>query len=269
MPFQRGETEDGVDTSISIVIPVFNEGPNVASLMRELEAVMGSLGRKWQVIWVNDGSTDDTLKELQQLNPTHAYVIHKAKRNGQSSALLDGLIASRGATIVTLDGDGQIDPADIPALLTALDKADFAIGWRRTRQDDLSKRIFSRLANQVRNVITCSKLPDSGCSLRAFRRHILADLFPISSLHRFLPTIFELSGRRTAVVPVRHRPRVHGVSKYGVIDRIISPLLVCLWLRCWFELNKGLGKRFSTFRKPICTRMDSRAESNTPPSSLT
>jgi glycosyltransferase involved in cell wall biosynthesis len=150
---------------------------------------------------------------------------------GQSAALWAGFSASRGQTIVTLDGDGQNDPADIPALVRELAAADLVIGCRRPRQDPLSKRLFAGMANAARNWLTGSRIPDSGCGLRAMRREVLACLVPFDGMHRFVPTLAEMAGLRVRSIDVRHRARRSGRSKYGILDRVAGPLLDCLMLR--------------------------------------
>lgn len=219
--------------NLSIIVPVHNEGECIGRLMSELSVMLDSMKGSHEVIWVNDGSTDATGEVLARIEATdtRVRVIAHQHREGQSSALWDGLTAAQGEILVTIDGDGQNDPADIPMLLAALENADFVLGWRRERRDPLVKRVFSATANWARNVITGSRLPDSGCALRAFRRSFVGDVIPFRSLHRFLPTLAELRGLKVKVVQVRHRPRSQGRSKYGVFDRIIEPLAVCLWLK--------------------------------------
>jgi len=231
---------------ISVVIPVFNEAGNVGPLMLELvEALVsiqdphpgplpGGEGEcEWEVIWVDDGSTDDTRGDLLALQERHEWlrVIGLERRCGQSAALWTGLHAARGETIVTLDGDGQNDPADIPQLLAALETADLVIGCRRQRRDSLATRLFARAANAARNLLTASQIPDSGCGLRAMRREVLSCLIPFDGMHRFIPTLAEIGGLRVRSIDVAHRPRSRGRSKYGIWDRLVGPLLDCLMLR--------------------------------------
>ncbi len=183
--------------------------------------------------WVDDGSGDGTRDELARLLARHPEVraLALTEHRGQSAALWAGLTAAQGRTIVTLDGDGQNDPADIPRLLAALESADLVIGCRRQRRDPLTKRVFARLANAARNLLTGSRLPDSGCGLKTMRREVLACLLPFDGMHRFLPTLVEIGGWRVRSVDVNHRPRSRGRSKYGVWGRLIGPLLDCLMLR--------------------------------------
>jgi dolichol-phosphate mannosyltransferase len=217
---------------LSIVIPVHNEQGAIAQLVNEIEKEL--FGMRWELICVDDGSIDRTLDVLREIagRLPQLQVLHLDRQYGQSAALWRGLKATRGRIIVTLDGDGQNDPANIPILLAELDSADFVIGWRRERNDPWSKRIFSCLANYLRRLFTRSKIPDSGCSLRAFRREVISDIIPLRSLHRFLPTMLEMAGKRIRFVPVNHRSRSSGRSKYGFLDRLAAPIFDFILLQC-------------------------------------
>jgi len=216
-----------------VLVPVFNEGGNVGALAGELRAALALTGLEAETIWVDDGSTDGTLAELRAATQgdATARVSHHGSRCGQSAALWAGFQVAKGAIIATLDGDGQNDPADIPAMLSALATADMVIGFRKHRKDSLMKRAFARVANFVRKMLTGSRLPDSGCGLRIFRRHVLYSFLPFDGMHRFLPTMAEIAGLRVVSLDVNHRPRTKGESKYGILDRTIGPLLDCLMLR--------------------------------------
>jgi len=218
---------------LSIVIPVFNEAGNIRPLMDELIAVLGAADAEAELIWVDDASDDGTGDELKSLLALHerVRVICLPRRSGQSLALWTGICLTRGDTIITLDGDGQNDPADIPRLLSALDSADMVVGYRARRRDPLAKRFFGRVANQVRNLLTRSQLPDSGCGLKAFKRNVLRAFIPFDGMHRFLPTLAEVAGFRVVSIAVRHRTRQQGTSKYGIRERLVGPLLDCLMLR--------------------------------------
>ncbi|MEX2175806.1 MAG: glycosyltransferase family 2 protein [Pirellulaceae bacterium] len=219
--------------ALSLVIPVFNEAGNVAPLMVEVAQVLHATDAAWEVLFVDDASTDGTLAELRTLagGQGSVRVLSLARQAGQSLALWAGLRAALGSSIVTLDGDGQNDPRDIPRLLAALDSADMVVGFRKRRCDPLVKRLFAGLANLARNFLTGSRLPDSGCGLRAFRRELLDCFLPFDGLHRFLPTMAEMAGYRVKSLEVNHRPRRRGRSKYGILDRLAGPLLDCLMLR--------------------------------------
>lgn len=227
----------GID--ISIVIPVRNECGNVNPLMVEIACVMRKLGWSFEVIWIDDASDDTSPLELGHIHIEYpeAAVITLAKRSGQSAALWSGLLSTKGEFIVTMDGDGQNDPHDIPRLLQELSACDLVVGHRLKRKAPLGKRLFSYYANFGRNLITGSRIPDSGCALRAFRREIVNDLIPFRGLHRFLPTIAENAGRRVRIVEVNDRPRTRGKSKYRVLDRAIVSLLDCAMLR-WMKWRK-------------------------------
>jgi len=224
------------DHLLSLVIPVHNEAGNVTvlldALLLVLAAPLSPTVRAWEVIWVDDGSTDRTTDELiaAAAGNDRMRILRLPRRCGQSAALWTGLSAARGEVIVTLDGDGQNDPADIPRLLEALERADMVVGHRVRRHDRLGKRAFAWLANGLRNWLTGSQIPDSGCGLKAFRREVAASFLPFEGLHRFLPTMAEIAGYRVLSIRVNHRPRKRGRSKYGVLDRLIGPLLDCLML---------------------------------------
>jgi dolichol-phosphate mannosyltransferase len=239
------------DQLLSLLIPVHNEAGSVEPLARELQAQLPATGLAWEILWIDDGSTDGTAAALESLLASwlkgalpsaaiHLRVLRLARRSGQSAALWTGLSAARGQIIVTLDGDGQNDPADIPRLIEVLDRADMVVGQRVRRQDGLGKRVFARLANGLRNWLTGSQIPDSGCGLKAFRREVVASFLPFEGFHRFLPTMAEIAGYRVLSLPVNHRPRRQGRSKYGLVDRLIGPLLDCLML-CWLK-KRRLGE---------------------------
>lgn len=209
----------------------------MTNLMQEIVQVLDS--RDFEVIWVDDASTDGTIDELAEFTQRfpQARVIRLSARGGQSLALWKGLQNARGYKMVTLDGDGQNDPKDMLRLLDELRDFEFVIGWRKQRMDRLSKRLFSCFANFSRNLITRSQIPDSGCALRAFHRDVISDLIPFHGLHRFLPTLAEIAGRRVRVIEVNCRPRERGKSKYGVFDRLCIPLLDCLML-AWLKIRR-------------------------------
>lgn len=222
---------------VSIVIPVHNEGSNILPLMNEINDCLQSLRIAFEVIWIDDASSDNTQQVLKEIEARYRNIssICLPTRSGQSAAIWRGLAAVRGKVIVTMDGDGQNDPKDIARLLEALVDADLVVGWRKVRRDSVLKRSFSISANFFRNIVTGSDIQDSGCSLRAFRCDLIPTLIPFHGLHRFLPTLAEISGRRIKVVATEHRVRKHGVSKYGTVSRGIISIVDCMalgWLKC-------------------------------------
>jgi glycosyltransferase involved in cell wall biosynthesis len=216
---------------LSMVVPVYNEEGSLRELVAELEpvvrgivrAVPGSTGDEYEILFVDDGSTDGSpavLAELERGNPR--FSVWRLDRNhGLSSALHAGFNRARGALVGTLDADLQNDPKDLPKLVQAIrDGADMACGWRRDRQDPWVKRASSRVANWWRNRKTGSTIHDVTCPLKVFRREVREVFFPFHGLHRFLPTLAEMAGHKVVEIPVNHRPRKHGSSKYGVWNRV-------------------------------------------------
>lgn len=211
--------------AVSVVVPVYNEVDSVRPLATELLAV-SELG---EILFVNDGSKDGTAAALDQLASEHPRlrVHHQPQNAGQSAAMYAGFHAAGGDILVCLDGDGQNDPADIPKLLAALGEAgvDVVCGRRAKRRDSWSRRVGSRWANRVRNWVTRDGVADTGCSLKAFRRHCLGDLPALDGMHRFMPAYFALRGRRIVQIDVNHRPREHGQSKYTNLSRLPRTVL--------------------------------------------
>lgn len=207
---------------ISIVVPVFNEADNVLPLAREVAAAMERQARPFELVFVDDASTDDTWERIQEacrLDP-HVRGLKHARNAGQSAALWTGIQATHTPIIATLDGDLQNDPADIPALLKELEKCDFVCGARTKRQDTWLRRVSSRVARRARKLALKADFRDTGCAMRVFKRSALEGVFPFNGWHRFLPILVHGAGARTLEVPVNHRPRVAGVSKYGMWNRL-------------------------------------------------
>lgn len=205
--------------AISVVIPAYNEGGNIAPLVTSVAGVLDSLGQSYEIIVVNDGSTDGTAAEIGAVagSTPECRELRLAQRSGQANALLAGLRSTRGGFIVTLDGDGQNDPSDIPALLAAVQsgQADLACGWRVDRHDSTMRRWMSRAANGVRRFILRDGVHDSGCQLRAFRREVCTAFEPMELMQSFVPALAVGAGFRVTEMPVRHHPRTRGESKYG------------------------------------------------------
>jgi dolichol-phosphate mannosyltransferase len=225
---------------LSIVIPARNEAENAAPLIGEIRAALsGSLD--YEIVWVDDGSDDATASEITRLaaGRDDLRLVRHARSYGQSAAIRTGIEAARATWIATLDGDGQNDPRDIPELWRLAGEADdipplLIAGSRRQRRDGWSKRAASRIANRVRRRLLGDDTADTGCGLKLFPRRLFLDLPAFDHMHRFLPALVLRSGGRVRSVPVSHRPRRGGVSKYGVFDRLgvgIVDLLGVLWLQ--------------------------------------
>lgn len=219
----------------SIIIPLKNEEENIQELIAELAPVMESLQAPWELICVDDGSTDQTLALLSTLKNTYSFlrILAFEKNYGQSSAFDAGFKAALGEFLITLDGDRQNDPKDIPKLIAAASDADLVTGHRVNRKDPLTKKIISRLANFVRSRFCHDDIPDTGCSLKLYRRTCLEKIKLYQGMHRFLPALFKIEGFKVAVVPVNHRERVKGVTKYNFFNRsfnTIADMLAVRWM---------------------------------------
>jgi len=208
------------ELDLSIVVPVFDEEQNLPVLHRELALHVGGLGVTWEVVYVDDRSRDrsfDVLMELREQDP-HVRIVRFRRNFGQTPAMAAGFEQSRGRIVVTLDADLQNDPADIPRLVARLAEGfDVVVGWRKNRQDGLwLRKVPSRIANRLIARITGADIHDTGCTLKAFRRELVENLPIYAEQHRFLPVLALASGARIAEITVNHRPRIHGVSKYGL-----------------------------------------------------
>jgi len=221
---------------ISVVVPAFDEIESLPPLVDEVEEVMERLGRSWELVLVDDGSTDGTADWIARTARlrTDMLGVMLERNGGQSAALVAGLDAARGTIVVTLDADGQNDPADIPGLIAALDDADVVSGVRVARADTARRRLSSRIANTTRRLVLGDRITDIGCSMKAYRREAIANLPVFNGVHRFLPALCQLRGARIVEVPVAHRPRRAGQSKYGIANRMfrgIHDLFGVAWLR--------------------------------------
>jgi dolichol-phosphate mannosyltransferase len=221
--------------SVTVIVPFYNEAENILPLARELAAVRAGV-KDLTALFVDDGSTDDTWRAIQQAAGLYPWIggLHHSRNRGQSAALLNGMHQAAGDVIVTMDGDLQNAPADIPVLLEPLVQCDVVCGCRSRRGDTLSKRMGSVVANRVRQWITHDGIQDTGCGLKAFRRECISDLPPLNGMHRFMPAYFMLHGRRITQVPVNYRPRQHGVSKYSNLGRLPATLFDLLGF-CWYR----------------------------------
>ncbi len=205
--------------AVSVVVPLFNEEENVPSLQSELTNVLS--GSDYEIIFVDDGSADRTLAQIT--TGPRVRVVHFEKNAGQSAALFAGLQAARGATAVLIDGDLQNDPADIPRLLAEIERgADLVCGYRAQRKDTFIKRLTSWIANFVRSRFTKDGVRDTGCTLKAMRRECIPALVPFKGMHRFIPALIKGAGYRLVEIPVNHRPRKFGQSKYGLGNRALQ-----------------------------------------------
>jgi dolichol-phosphate mannosyltransferase len=228
-----------VTAEISIVVPVYNEVDNVLPLAAEVAAALDSSCRAFELVFVDDGSTDGTWKAILHASRADPRVrgIRHLRNAGQSAALWTGISASTAAVIGTLDGDLQNDPADLPRLLERLDQYDFVCGVRTKRQDSLVRRISSSIARRARKWVLRVDFADTGCALRVFKRSALQGVFPFHGLHRFLPILVQGGGSRTLEVPIHHRPRIAGVSKYGVWNRL-GRGIVDLFAIAWYQRRR-------------------------------
>ncbi len=218
------------------MIPVYDEEESLVVLHREIDAALSSRSGELEIIFVDDGSRDGSaavLRELALKDP-RVRVLTLDRRHGQSAALDAGFRAVRAPVTVTLDADLQNDPLDVPRLLACLDRADVVNGVRVDRQDSWRRRLSSRIANGIRNRVTGESIADVGCSIRAMRTSYLRRIKLYRGLHRFLPTLLALEGARVIEIPVSHRPRRFGRSKYGIGNRLFVGLIDLLAVR-WMK----------------------------------
>jgi dolichol-phosphate mannosyltransferase len=211
-------TQTATSPEISVVVPVFNEEESVPILQSELRAALS--GFDHEIVFVDDGSVDRTVEQIE--TAPNIRVIRFEKNIGQSAAIYVGLQAARGATAVLIDGDLQNDPADIPRLLAEIGRgADVVCGYRVKRKDTVLKRLTSRIANAVRSRFTKDGVRDTGCTLKAMQRECVSTLVPFKGMHRFIPALIKGAGYRLVEIPVNHRPRRFGRSKYGLGNRAL------------------------------------------------
>jgi glycosyltransferase involved in cell wall biosynthesis len=203
---------------ISVVVPVYNEERSVALLYDELRSALEPLDTPWEAIFVDDGSTDGTFGALTRLHAESSVRVVRLRRNfGKAAALVAGFAQAQGETVVTIDGDLQDDPAEIPRLLAKLDEGfDLVSGWKTRRRDPVSRRILSRIFNRATGVLSGVRMHDMNCGLKAYRAEVVHGLRLYGELHRFVPVLAHYRGFRIAELPVNHRPREHGRSRYGL-----------------------------------------------------
>jgi glycosyltransferase involved in cell wall biosynthesis len=221
---------------ISVVVPVYNEEGTLPLLSSKLVEVLKNLGRSYELIFVDDGSSDGSRRILKEMTSQYLFLrILRFKENrGLSTALVAGMREARGEKIVTLDSDLQNDPTDIPRLLGYLDQYDMATGWRQRREDSWLKKISSKIGNAVRNWVSGETIQDSACTLRAFKKECIQEIPVFNGMHRFLSTLVKMRGYRTIEVPVSHHPRRFGKSKYNIRNRMVRSFIDLLAVR-WMK----------------------------------
>ncbi|HEX5137954.1 MAG TPA: glycosyltransferase family 2 protein [Planctomycetota bacterium] len=238
--------------TISLVAAAFNEVLNLEALYARVREVMGE-ERPWELILVDDGSTDgsqELIRKLSERDP-RVYGIFFARNCGQTAALATGIKSAKGALIATLDADLQNDPADLPKLEAMLGTNDAVVGYRQKRRDNFLRRVSTKIANGVRNKLTGDTIRDTGCPLKLFRAEAIQSIPFFEGMHRFFPTLLRYHGYTVVECPVSHRPRVAGVSKYGVMNRVfksLRDLFAVRWMRSRLIRPPIAG---TTARKPL------------------
>jgi len=216
---------------LSVVVPIFNEEKNIIPLYKELTSVLKKIKKSYEIIFVNDGSTDNSLQIMKKLKPLK--IISLRKNSGQSAALDAGIKNAKGEVIITLDGDGQNDPKDIPRLLVKLNEGyDVVCGWRYKRKDPPSKKIISKGAAFLRKFFVDDHVHDSGCTLRVYRQECFENLDLYGEMHRMIPALMRWRGFKITEIKVNHRPRVHGKTKYNwkrVIKGFLDMVDIWFW----------------------------------------
>ncbi len=228
----------------SLVIPAFNEEASIPQLALEIERALA--GRDWECLWVDDCSSDSTLAVIHELRSreTRHRAVSLAKNSGQSAALMAGFRHATGDVIGTMDSDGQNNPADLPKMLDLLaaSGADLVNGRRARRRDTWVRRLSSRIANTYRNALTGESVSDVGCAIRVFRRECVRQLPPFKGMHRFLPTLIKLDGWSIVEIPVDHRSREQGRSKYGINNRLwvgILDTFGMIWIKSRYASSRS------------------------------
>jgi len=237
---------------ISVIIPVYNEEKSIKQLFLELKKTMSSLKKKYEIIFINDGSTDSSLSILKQVKDKHTKIIDFRKNFGQSAAMKAGFDYAKGDIIIAMDADLQNNPKDIPKLIRKMEEGyDVATGWRKHRKDSLSKKIPSMIANLLHKRLTGLNIHDSGCSLKAYKKECLKGIELYGETHRYIPALIAQKGYKIGEVEVDHRPRKYGRTKYGTA-RLIKGYLDLLGVEFWMRYAArplhvfgGLGVLFS------------------------
>jgi len=238
---------------LSIIVPLLNEEGNVEKLHTEIVKVCESLNKSYEIIFVDDGSTDATVKKCLDLKPLKLIVLRK--NFGQTASMDAGIKEAQGKIVITMDGDLQNDPRDIPRLLRKMNEGNFDVvsGWRKKRRDPWSKKFFSKGAEVLRKKLINDKIHDSGCTLKAYRRECFYDVDLLGEIHRFIPALLIIRGYKVGEIVVHHRPRIHGVTKYNY-KRALKGLLDMMGVWFWrkyagrpLHLFGGLGVTSFTF----------------------
>ena len=241
------------EISLSVTIPVYNEAENISPLTERLNTALAGWSKPVEIVFIDDGSTDrtlDLLKEAQARDP-RIRIGHFRRNLGQTAAIAAGFRLARGEAVVTLDGDLQNDPAEIPRLAAMLKEWDVVCGVRVERRDGIVKRLSSRIANGFRNWATGDNIVDTGCTLKAFRRSCLERLELYNGMHRFLPTLLKMRGYRVTQVPVSHHPRLLGKTKYGTLGRLFKTL-PDVWAVRWMKKNCiDFSNVFEVLEQPV------------------
>jgi dolichol-phosphate mannosyltransferase len=239
-----------VAPDIAIIVPVYDEQDNILPMAREVSDAMKNVGRAYELVFVDDASRDSTWQKIEEARRQFPNVrgLRHAVNSGQSAALWTGIRATTSPIIATLDGDLQNDPADIPKMLPALENADFVCGVRTKRRDSFVRRHSSKIARWARKSALKVDFCDTGCAMRVFRRSALDGVFPFNGFHRFLPVLVHGNGASTVEVPVNHRPRVAGVSKYGVWNRLGRGIYDLIALS-WFQKRRLRPVKFTELTK--------------------
>ena len=224
----------------SVVIPFYNEETNIAPVLTELRETLDRDHRAYEVILVNDGSTDGTLNQMKGLGSTWPAVriINLLQNAGQGAALFAGIKKAFGRNVILLDGDGQNDPGDIAEALRLLGRYEFVVGHRVHRNDDLKRRLMSQFANSVRRFFTNDGVSDTGCGLKGFHREVADAFIPMQTLYSFMPALAKAAGFSIAEFPVNHRPRKSGVAKYNLRVFLWRPAVDLLGV-CWFSRRRA------------------------------
>ena len=238
----------GVKTLVSVVVPFYNEEENVSALGERIEAVFEKLpDYDYECLFVNDGSTDGTREQLERTRQRNPRIrpVHLVQNRGQSAALVAGMRRARGEYILTLDGDLQNDPCDFPKMLDLLNEYDCVCGYRAKRNDTWVRKASSRIANAVREAILKDGIRDAGCGSKGFHRRCIEHIVPFNGAHRFFAVMMRTAGFAIAECEVTHHPRIHGVSKYGIHDRLwrgIHDLIGVRWLKRRYVTFKVEGE---------------------------